>query len=131
LYKSAGGRRGRRSSGGPSRTSATANERQLRRAQKTQQARDLKATFDAIENLHRQDITPAAIRQWHEQQALRGLNVTQRVARASARRQAAEAAERDITAAATQGLQELDLPGCKPYWGVKRPSVAIELLDAL
>lgn len=120
LYEAVGGGRGRRSGGASSRTSIAAYERQLRQAQKAQQANDLTAAFDAIENLHRQDFAPAtapvvpapppvddaAIRRWHEQQALRGLNVLQRSARASARKQAAYAAERDIRAAVTDGVQE-------------------------
>lgn len=120
LYKAAGGGRRRRGSGASSRTSIAAYERQLRQAQKAQQANDLTTAFDAIDNLHRQDFAPAtapvapapppvdeaAIRRWHEQQALRGLNVLQRSARAAARKQAAQAAERDTHAAVTHGVQE-------------------------
>lgn len=119
LYRPASGR-GRRSSAGPSRTSVATYERQLRQAQKSQQANDLQAVFDAIVNLHRQEfasptapmapdpqpVDAAAIRQRHEQQAVRGLNIAQRSARALARQQAAEAATRDITAATTRGLED-------------------------
>jgi hypothetical protein len=119
LYKSTGRRRPPHSTGS-SQTSAAAYQRQLRQAEKSQQAHELKAAFDSIMNLHRQDfpaatapIAPApqhvdegAIRQWHEEQALSGLNALQRSARANARHQAAEAANRDIHTAIANGLQE-------------------------
>jgi hypothetical protein len=112
LYHSVGGGRGRRRGTGPSRTSVAAYERQLRQAQKLEQAQELQAAFEAITNLHREDFTPATapvapplaavdmvgIRQWLEREALVGLNVFQRSARASARQQAAEAASREIDA---------------------------------
>jgi hypothetical protein len=120
LYGSTGGGRRRQRSTGPSKTAVAARERQLRQTQKAQQAAELKAAFDAIENLHRQEVTPAAvpvapapvpvdeaaIRRWHEQQALRGLGILQRQARAVARKRAAEGAQRDISAAVSRGIWE-------------------------
>jgi hypothetical protein len=119
LYKSAGGGR-RPQNVGQSRSSVAAHERQLRQAQKAQQAAELKAAFDAIENLHRQEVIPttppvaptpapvneAAIHRWHEQQAPRGLSIMQRQARTTARKRAAEGAQRDINAAVERGFQE-------------------------
>jgi hypothetical protein len=112
LYHSVGGGRGRRPGTGPSRTSVAAYERQLRQARKLEQAQELQAVFEAITNLHREDFTPATapvapslaavdmagIRQRHEREALAGLNVFQRSARASACQQAAEAASSEIDA---------------------------------
>jgi hypothetical protein len=112
LYHSVGGGRGRRRATGPSRTSIAAYERQLRQAQKLEQAQELQAAFEGILNLHREDFTPTTapvapppaavdmvgIRQRHEREALQGLNVFQRSARASARQRAAEAGNREIDA---------------------------------
>ena len=112
LYHSVGGGRGRRRGTGPSRTSIAAYERQLRQAQKLEQAQELQAAFEGILNLHREDFMPstapvapppaaadiAGIRQRHEREALQGLNVFQRSARASARQRAAAAASREIDA---------------------------------
>jgi outer membrane biosynthesis protein TonB len=120
LYTSSGGGRRRSRSAVPSKTSVAAHERQLRQTQKSQQAAELTAVFDAIEGLHRQEVTPAvapvapasapvdeaAIRRWHEQQALQGLNVLQWQARRIARKRAAEAAQRDINTAISRGLWE-------------------------
>ena len=111
LYHSVGGGRGRRGTA-PSRTSVAAYERQLRQAQKLEQAQELQAAFEGILNLHREDFMPATapvappptvadmagIRQRHEREALQGLNLFQRSARASARQRAAEAANREIEA---------------------------------
>src|SRR5712671_3365778 len=89
LYQSVGGGRGRRRGSVPSRTSIAAHERQLRQAQKLEQAQELNAAFQAILNLHREEFTPATapvapppaavdtvgIRQRHEHAASQGLNV--------------------------------------------------------
>ncbi len=61
LYHSVGGGRGRRRGTGPSRTSIAAYERQLRQAQKLEQAQELQAAFEGILNLHRED-WPASAR---------------------------------------------------------------------
>ncbi len=110
LYHSVGGGHGRRRAAEPSRTSIAAYERQLRQAEKLQQAEELRDAFVGIMNLHRQYlatvIAPVApspepvdqttIKRRHDQEALRGLNVFQRSARALARQQAADAATREI-----------------------------------
>lgn len=110
LYHSASGGRGRRRAEGPSRTSMAAYERQLRHAEKLEQAEELRDAFMGIVNLHRQEFAEAtppvapspqpvdqsAIVWRHEQEALRGLNVFHRSARTLARRQAADAAGREI-----------------------------------
>jgi hypothetical protein len=108
LYHGVSGGRGR--GAGPSRTSIATYERQLRQADKLQEARELQAAFQRILDLHREEFTPvtapmapssqpiaaSAVRKRHEQEALRGLNVFQRSARASAKEQAAKAASLEI-----------------------------------
>jgi hypothetical protein len=110
LYHSVGGGRGGRRTAGPSRTSMAAYERQMRQAEKLEQAEELMAAFRGIMDLHRQDFAPVTapvtpspqpvdqttIMRRHEQEALRGLNVFQRSARVLARQQAADAAAREI-----------------------------------
>jgi hypothetical protein len=119
VYKSAGGGR-QRGATNPSRTSVAAYERQKRQAEKAQRAEELQAVFDTIEGLHREDFavaTPpvapqaapvdeAAVLHWHEQHAMRGLGVTQRSARAQARRMAAEAARQDTQRIAWDNQQQ-------------------------
>jgi hypothetical protein len=109
LYHSIGGSR-RRSSGSPSRMSVTAQERQVRHAQKENDAQELMAAFEHIVTMHRREFPPASppvapppepvdaavIRMSHEQEALKGLGVFQRSARAAARRRAAVEAEQQI-----------------------------------
>ena len=89
-------------------------------AWETQQAADPRAAFDAIENLHRQEIIAAvppvapapapvdqaAIYRWHEQQALAGLSTMPRSDMTTGRQRIAELAQRDINAAITRGLHE-------------------------
>ncbi len=120
LYHSVSGGRGRRGGTGPSRTSIAAHERQLRQAQKLEQAQELNAAFQAILNLHREEFTPATapvapppgavdvagIRERHEHAALQGTNVLQRSARKVARRQAAEASSREVDAETARMLLE-------------------------
>jgi hypothetical protein len=122
LYQAVGGGRGR--GAGPSRTSIAAYERQLRQADKLQEARELQATFQRIVDLHREEFTVAAapvapspqpidssaVRKRHEQEALRGFNVFQRSARASAREQAGKAASFEVQeATARQQREHADL----------------------
>jgi len=108
LYHSVGGGRGRRS--GPSRTSIAAYERQVRQAQKREQAQELRTAFEHILTIHRQEFAPAsppvaptsppvgeeAIRRRFEDEALRGIGRLQRSARATARERAAAAAAWEI-----------------------------------
>ena len=110
LYQSMGGGRGRRASTGPSRTSIAAYERQMRQAQKAEQARELVAAFQHILTLHQQEFVPAspplapeaeqvdefAIRQRHEREALQGIGMFHRSARAAARQHATAAADHEI-----------------------------------
>jgi hypothetical protein len=115
LYHSVGGSRGRQR-GAATRTSVAALERQLKQAARLQQARELAEAFEAIANVHREEFPVAtapgapepapidqdAIRTRHEQEALRGLGVLKRAARASARQQAAESAVAEIAARITE-----------------------------
>src|SRR5258708_35018758 len=55
LYHSVGGGRRRRGTA-PSRTAVAAYERQLRQAQKLEQAQALQAAFEGILNLHREEV---------------------------------------------------------------------------
>lgn len=119
LYHSVGGGRRRRSSG-PSRTSIAAYERQMRQAQKLEQARELMAAFEHILNMHREDFTPVsppiapppepvdvgALRQRREREALQGIGVFQRSARAAARRQAEAAVSREVQYETSRREQE-------------------------
>ena len=96
------------------------NDHQLRQAGKAQQADSLRNVFHTIENLHRQEFAQASppiapppapvdeleIRRRHEQQALRGLGVTQTSARAEARALAAETASRNIERMTRERQQE-------------------------
>src|ERR1039457_2084769 len=82
-----------------SKSSIAAYERQLRQAQKAEQA-ELSAALERILNLHREEFTPAtapvaplpapvdeaAIRKRHEREALRGVGPFQLSVRAAARR---------------------------------------------
>jgi hypothetical protein len=119
LYRFTGG--GRRPwSANPAQALAAHYERPAGPVQMARQAADLEAAFDAIENLHRQEIIAAVppvapapapvdgavIHRWHEEQALRGLSARQRAARTTARQQAAEMARRDINAASTRSFHE-------------------------
>lgn len=93
-----------------SRTSIAAYERQLRQAQKAEQAAELSAALERILNLHREEFTPAtapvaplpapvdeaAIRKRHEREALRGVGPFQLSVRAAARRNAEAAAGHEI-----------------------------------
>jgi hypothetical protein len=99
LYHAVGGGGGRTRGAPPSRTSIAAYERQLRQADKLQQAQELAMAFESINNLHREEfavgtapVAPdyAAIRKRHDRAALQGLNVFQKSARASARERAAK-----------------------------------------
>jgi hypothetical protein len=115
LYASSRGGR-RRGGGTPSRTSIAAHERQLRQAQKSQQAALLREVFRRTLNLHREEfattsapiappppqIDAVAIRSRHEQQALQGIGPFKRSARAAARQQAAAAAAAEIDFLAAQ-----------------------------
>lgn len=110
LYRSTGA--GRKRSGGArsSQTSGAAYERQLRQAEKLEQARDLLEAFEHIMNIHRQEFAPASapflpmpepvdeevIRHQRERDALHDLSVFQRSARAAAKQQAAQLAEHEI-----------------------------------
>jgi hypothetical protein len=96
----------------PARTSTAARGRQLKQAARSQQARELTEAFEAIANVRRVEfpvatapVVPApaptdqaAIRKRHRQEALRGVGVLKRAARASPRRQAAESAAAGIGA---------------------------------
>lgn len=110
LYHSMGTGQGQRRSSGPSRTSLTAYERQVRQAEKVEQATELVAAFQHILSLHQQDFPPAcppvapephqidedAIRQRHEREALQGIGMFHRAARSAAKQRAVAAADQEI-----------------------------------
>lgn len=139
VYSSVGGNRRRRSSHSSrssGRPSAAALQRQAaaaRRAQaeadKAREAQRLAAIFQEIITLHRHDFPPVerpvapmpelpdpdAVRQWHEKNALRGVGIFDRARRATARQQAAQAAQAELNdrwrqaqAQQVQAQQELD-----------------------
>jgi hypothetical protein len=120
LYHSVSGGRGGQRGTRPSQTSIAAHERQLRQAQKLEDAQELSAAFERIMNLHREDfatasapvapspqpVDEASIRRRYEQEALRGLNMFQKSARAQARQRAEQAANFEINEETARLKQE-------------------------
>lgn len=119
LYHSVGGGRGGRGTD-PSRTSIAAHERQLRQAEKLEQAQELLTALNSIINLHREEFTLATapivpapkpvnyseILHRHEQEALRGVKFFHRSARVSARAEAGKAATLEAEVESAKQRQE-------------------------
>lgn len=119
LYHSAGGGR-RRGGTGPSRASIAAHERQLRQAEKLEQAQELQTALNNITNRHREEFRSATapvaptpqpvdyseILHRHERDALRGVKFFQRSARASALAEAGKTATLEAEAESAKQQRE-------------------------
>jgi hypothetical protein len=114
-----GGRRGGDRSGSRA-PSMASYQRQLAAAEKAEEAQRLAAAFQEILNVHRTEFPPAvapvapppslpdarAVRRRHEREALAGIGLLQRAARAEAKEQAARAAEAELAEARQQAAEE-------------------------
>jgi hypothetical protein len=95
-------------------------QRQLAAAEKAEEAQRLAAAFQAILNVHRTEFPPAAppvapapslpdaglVRRRHEREALAGIGLFQRAARAEAKKGGARAAEAELAAARQQAAEQ-------------------------
>jgi hypothetical protein len=120
FYTSLGG--GRRGGGrsGSRPPSMASYQRQLAAAEKAEEAQRLAAALQEILNVHRTEFPPAvrpvappppvpdarAVHRRHEREALAGIGLLQRAARAEAKEQAARAAEAELAAARRQAAEQ-------------------------
>lgn len=120
FYTSLGG--GRRGGGrsGSRPPSMASYQRQFAAAEKAQEAQRLAAAFREILNVHRTEFPPASppvapapslpdprtVRRRHERDALAGIGLLQRAARAEAKEGAGRAAEAELAAARQQAIEQ-------------------------
>lgn len=120
FYTSLGGGRRGGSRSGSRPPSIASYQRQLAAAQKAEEAQRLAAVFQEILNVHRTDFPPAVrpvapspplpdaakVRQRHERNALAGIGLFQRAARAQAKERAARAADAELAEARRQASEQ-------------------------
>jgi hypothetical protein len=120
FYTSLGGGRRGGSRGGRRPPSIASYERQLAAAQKAEEAERLAAAFQEILDVHRTEFPPAVrpvapppslpdartVRRRHERNALAGIGLFQRAARAQAKQRGAHAADAELAAARQQAAAQ-------------------------